>query len=65
MNKELSKVRSEEVSSATPSGEQQWSTYQNADTTNERTPGTESSGTSRRKSAGPSKAKSPAKKSGN
>jgi len=65
MNKELSKVRSEEVSSATPSGEQQWSTYQNADTTNERTPGTESSGASRRKSAGLSKAKSSAKKSSN
>jgi Mn-containing catalase len=64
INKELSKARSEEVSSATPSGEQQWSAYLNADPTNERTPGRESGSASRRKSAGPAKGKTSAKKSG-
>lgn len=58
MNKELSKVRYEEIDSATPMHDKQWSTYE----TNERTPGNESAGASSRR-AGTSKSKSTSKKS--
>jgi Mn-containing catalase len=64
LDKELSKERSSEVMAATPTGENQWSTYEASGASEFRTPGNESS-TSERKRPGTatSKAKTSARKS--
>src|SRR5690606_17016538 len=52
LNETLSKVRSEEVISATPSGENQWSTYEAFPEEGSRTPGDETPGKRKRTARG-------------
>jgi Mn-containing catalase len=65
LNEALGKKRSEEVKSATPTGENQWSTYEASPDSESRTPGNESTGGRKRSApeSGSSKSKSVSKKS--
>jgi len=63
MNKELSKERSMEVSSATPDGENQWSTYSAANESSALSNESSTSETRKRSNPSASKSKSSAKKS--
>ena len=63
MNKELSKERSAEVTEATPTGENQWSTYSETPDEGTRTPNETSARANRSTPGSTSKAKSSARKS--
>lgn len=64
LNETLSKQRSSEVTSATPTGENQWSAYDGSSDRESRTSGDETSAKRRRSSPGSGGAKPSTKKSG-